>query len=150
MTGNEEEMREAVAALRKAVDLATGNSPHRTQHRATLGSALCLAAKRLDEPALRSEGIALLRTALREPDTLVADHAALLSDLGVALFAEAVANGGRDWLHEEGMAACRRAAETPQRLRALRLSHQPRAVAGRVRRAHRPHRPPRRRVRHGP
>ncbi|MFF3035215.1 CHAT domain-containing protein [Streptomyces rubiginosohelvolus] len=111
-TGDEDALRESVAALRGAVDLATGNSPHLNQHRATLGSALCLAAERLDEPALRSEGIALLRTALREPDTLVADHAALLSDLGVALFAEAVADGGRSGLHEEGMAACRRAADT--------------------------------------
>ncbi|APS18346.1 hypothetical protein TK78_04810 [Streptomyces sp. Tue 6075] len=105
-------LRESVAALRKAVDLATGNSPHRDQHRATLGSALCLAAERLDEPALRSEGIALLRTALRAPDAPVTDRAALLSDLGVALFAEALANGGHAGLHEEGVAACRRAADT--------------------------------------
>ncbi|MFD0424486.1 CHAT domain-containing protein [Streptomyces parvus] len=112
MTGDGDALRESVAALRKAVDLATGNSPHRNQHRATLGSALCLAADRLDEPALRSEGIALLRTALGAPDALVADRPALLSDLGVALFAEALANGGHAGLHEEGVAACRRAADT--------------------------------------
>ncbi|CAM5393871.1 hypothetical protein SBADM41S_05742 [Streptomyces badius] len=112
VTGDGNALRESVDALRKAVDLATGNSPHREQHRATLGSALCLAADRLDEPALRSEGIALLRTALREPDAIVADRAALLSDLGVALFAEAVAAGGHGGLHEEGVAACRLAADT--------------------------------------
>ncbi|MFD4026214.1 CHAT domain-containing protein [Streptomyces sp. NPDC058576] len=111
-TGDEETLRESVAELRKAVDLCTANNPHRAQHRATLGSALCLAADRLDDPASRSEGIALLRTALVGPDAVVANRAPLLSDLGVALFSEAVESGGHAGLAEEGIAACRRAAET--------------------------------------
>ncbi|MBT2426027.1 CHAT domain-containing protein [Streptomyces sp. ISL-112] len=112
VTGDMDAMRESVAELRKAVELCTENSPHRAQHSATLGSALCLAADHLDDPALRSQGVALLRTALAEPDAAVANRAGLLSDLGVALFAEAVASGSGDELHEEGVAACRGAADT--------------------------------------
>ncbi|MDX3373320.1 CHAT domain-containing protein [Streptomyces sp. ME02-6991-2A] len=112
LTGDMGTMRESVAALRKAVALCTGDSPHRAQHSATLGSALCLAAGHLDEPALRSEGVALLRTALAEPHAVIPHRAALLSDLGIALFAEAAAHGGGDELHEEGVAACRGAADT--------------------------------------
>ncbi|WP_228989012.1 CHAT domain-containing protein [Streptomyces sp. DH8] len=106
-----ETLGEAVLALRKAVELSTENSPHRSHHRATLGSALCLAADRLDDPGLRSEGIALLRTALTGPGAVVAGAAALLSDLGVALFTEAAAGAGRTALAEEGVTVCRRAAD---------------------------------------
>ncbi|MFD3787533.1 CHAT domain-containing protein [Streptomyces cyaneofuscatus] len=112
LTGDMDTMRESVAELREAVELCPGNSPHRAHHSATLGSALCLAADHLDEPALRSEGVALLRTALGEQGAVVANRAGLLSDLGVALFAEAAAHGGGDELHEEGVAACRGAADT--------------------------------------
>ncbi|MFE9456764.1 CHAT domain-containing protein [Streptomyces californicus] len=114
-TGDMETLGEAVAALRRAMELSTANSPQTAYHRATLGSALCLAAERQDEPALRTEGVALLRAALAEPGGVVADPAALLSDLGVALFAEAAeAEEGdrRTGLAEEGIAACRRAADT--------------------------------------
>ncbi|MFJ2024741.1 CHAT domain-containing protein [Streptomyces sp. NPDC087897] len=111
-TGDEGTLREAVAALRKAVELSTAGSPHRAHHSATLGSALCLAADRLDDPALRSEGIALLRTALDGPGSAGTGPAALLSDLGIALFAEAAEDGGRAGLAEEAIAACRKAAAT--------------------------------------
>ncbi|MFH8882658.1 CHAT domain-containing protein [Streptomyces californicus] len=114
-TGNMETLGEAVAALRRAMELSTANTPRSAYHRATLGSALCLAADRQDEPALRTEGIALLRTALAEPGGVMADSAALLSDLGVALFAEAAEvtqDERRTGLAEEGVAACRRAADT--------------------------------------
>ncbi|MGW1221874.1 CHAT domain-containing protein [Streptomyces californicus] len=114
-TGDMETLGEAVAALRRAVELSTADTPLSAYHRATLGSVLCLAADRQDEPALRTEGIALLRTALAEPGGVVADPAALLSDLGVALFAEAaevMRDDQRTGLAEEGIAACRRAADT--------------------------------------
>ncbi|MFI1188637.1 CHAT domain-containing protein [Streptomyces californicus] len=114
-TGDMEALGEAVAALRRAVKLSTADSPLSAYHRATLGSALCLAADRQDEPTLRTEGIALLRTALAEPGGVVAHPAALLSDLGVALFAEAAEatrNDRRTGLAEEGIAACQRAADT--------------------------------------
>lgn len=105
-------MREAVAELRKAVELCTWNNPNRVQHSATLGSALCRAAGDLDDPALLCEGVALLRAALSEPDVVVPNRASFLSDLGVSLIVGAMESGGGAELYEEGIAACRRAADT--------------------------------------
>ncbi|MEU9090324.1 CHAT domain-containing protein [Streptomyces sp. NPDC048428] len=108
------QMRECVAELRQAVELTTWNNPNRPQHSAVLGSALCSAAKILDDPTLRSEGIALLRTTLAEPDVMLPGRASFLSDLGASLLQEAVEGGGGSGAepYEEGIAACRLAAET--------------------------------------
>ncbi|OKJ78515.1 CHAT domain-containing protein [Streptomyces sp. CB02460] len=107
-TGDPDAVREAVAALRTAAELTTWNNPHRPQIGATLGSALCAAARVLDDPALRQEGVTRLREALAEPDAPLPSRASFLSDLGVAL----VQGSPRDRAaYEEGIAACREAAE---------------------------------------
>ncbi|MFI6083017.1 CHAT domain-containing protein [Streptomyces sp. NPDC051217] len=111
-SANTEAMREAVAELRRAMDLCTWNNPMRGQHTAALGSALCTAAKDLGEPALLSEGITLLRAVLSEPDIVVPQRASTLSDLGVALIVRAMESGADAEKYEEGIAACRTAAET--------------------------------------
>ncbi|MEU1371034.1 CHAT domain-containing protein [Streptomyces sp. NPDC005803] len=105
-------MREAVAELRKAVELTTWNNPNRPQHNAVLGSVLCGAANALHDPALRSEGITLLRTTLSEPDVPLPSRASFLSDLGVSLIVGAMEDGGGAEPYEEGIAACRQAADT--------------------------------------
>lgn len=110
-SANREAMREAVTELRKSVELCTGNNPMRAHHIATLGSALCGAAKDLAEPALLSEGIALMGAVLSEPDVVVPQHASLLSDLGVALIMRAMESGHNAEEYEEGIATCRRAAD---------------------------------------
>ncbi|MGP3989850.1 CHAT domain-containing protein [Streptomyces sp. 3N207] len=104
-------MREAVAQLREALELCTWNNPLRAQHSATLGSALCRAAGDLADPALLSEGIDLLRAAVSEPDVVLPHRASFLSDLGVALITRAMESGDGAELYEEGIAACRRAAD---------------------------------------
>ncbi|WP_327709576.1 CHAT domain-containing protein [Streptomyces sp. NBC_00464] len=109
---DQDRMREAVAELRKAVELTTWNNPNRPQHSAVLGSALCSAALTLDDPALRSEGIALLRTTLAEPDVMLPGRASFLSDLGISLLQGAAEGGGGAAAYEEGIAACRTAADT--------------------------------------
>ncbi|MEU8825114.1 CHAT domain-containing protein [Streptomyces sp. NPDC048636] len=109
---NKDATREAIAELRQAVELCTWNNPMRAQHSATLGSALCSGANDLEEPALRSEGIAVLRAALSEPDVVVPARASFLSDLGVALILRARESADAAELYEEGVAACRRAADT--------------------------------------
>ncbi|MEU9202070.1 CHAT domain-containing protein [Streptomyces sp. NPDC048332] len=105
-------MREAVAELRKAAELTTWNDPNRPQHGATLGSALCSAARLVSDPALRAEGIALLRDALAEPDAALTSRAAFLSDLGVALVLGSLEDGGGAQPYTEGIALCREAAAT--------------------------------------
>ncbi|MET7645622.1 CHAT domain-containing protein [Streptomyces sp. NPDC005426] len=105
-------MREAIAELRKAAELTTWNNPNRPHHSAVLGSALCSAANALHDPALRSEGVTLLRTTLAEPDVPLPSRASYLSDLGVSLIVGAVEGGGGAEPYEEGIAACRQAADT--------------------------------------
>ncbi|MFJ9030420.1 CHAT domain-containing protein [Streptomyces sp. NPDC102274] len=111
-SANRDAAREAVAELRQAVELCTWNNPLRAQHSATLGSALCRAAGDLKEPALLSEGTALLRAVLSEPDVVVPQRASFLSDLGAALIMRAMESGDDVELYEEGIASCRRAADT--------------------------------------
>ncbi|MEV5601511.1 CHAT domain-containing protein [Streptomyces sp. NPDC052299] len=107
-TGDPDAVREALAALRKAAELTTWNNPSRAQIGATLGSALCAAARILDDPALRHEGVARLRDVLAERDAPLPARASFLSDLGVAL----VQGSPQDrTAYEEGIAACREAAE---------------------------------------
>ncbi|MEU2247017.1 CHAT domain-containing protein [Streptomyces sp. NPDC019224] len=107
-----EAMREAVAALRRAVELTTWDNPVRPQLDATLGSALCGAAGLLADPGLRREGVALLRAALAETGVPLPSRASFLSDLGVALVQGAPDDGDDTGRYEEGIAACRQAAET--------------------------------------
>ncbi|MGW6202476.1 CHAT domain-containing protein [Streptomyces sp. NPDC055089] len=104
-------MREAVAELRRAAELTTWNNPSRPQHSATLGSALCSAARLVTDPALRAEGITLLRDTLAEPDAVLTSRAAFLSDLGVALILGSLEDGGGPEPYTEGIAACRQAAD---------------------------------------
>ncbi|MEV0322227.1 CHAT domain-containing protein [Streptomyces sp. NPDC050658] len=110
-SAHRELLREAVAELRGAVDLCTEGNPLRAQHVATLGSALCTAAKSLGDPARLPEAIGLLRSALTEPDAVLAHRASFLSDLGIALITWAVQGDDRAESYDEGIAACRRAAE---------------------------------------
>ncbi|MER5278382.1 CHAT domain-containing protein [Streptomyces sp. NPDC002809] len=138
---DKDQMREAVAELRKAVELTTWNNPNRPQHSAVLGSALCSAATSLDDPALRSEGIALLRAALAEPDVMLPGRASFLSDLGTSLFQGAMEGDGGAEPYEEGIAACRTAADTAPNPfeRTMYLSNLALLLAGHAVRADAPH-----------
>ncbi|WP_329377996.1 CHAT domain-containing tetratricopeptide repeat protein [Streptomyces sp. NBC_01716] len=111
VSANREAMREAVAELRRSVELCTWNNPMRAQHTATLGSALCVAARELVEPGLLSEGIALLRAVLSEPDVVIPQRPSFLSDLGVALILRAMESGDDAERYEEGIATGRAAAD---------------------------------------
>ncbi|WP_327172087.1 CHAT domain-containing protein [Streptomyces sp. NBC_01336] len=132
-------MREAVAELRKAMELSTWNNPNRAQHSATLGSALCSAALHLADPALRSEGITLLRDTLAEPDAALNSRSGFLSDLGVALIQGALTEGDAV-PYEEGIAACRESADTaPNPVeRTLALANLSLLLAGHASRTHDP------------
>lgn len=110
-TADPDAMREAVAELRKATELTTWNNPNRPHHSATLGSALCTAARILADPSLRAESVTLLRDALAEPDIPLLARASFLADLGVALITGALEDGGGAQPYEEGIAACRQAAD---------------------------------------
>ncbi|MEU7034521.1 CHAT domain-containing protein [Streptomyces sp. NPDC046237] len=107
--------RESVDVLRRTVRGSRPGDPHHALHLALLGTALLTAATQLHEPALLLEAVdALRRSTAASPDQ--PPPAAHLNDLGMALVTLSMAPGDtpggqdRTALHDEGIAACRRAA----------------------------------------
>ncbi|MFE7806066.1 CHAT domain-containing protein [Streptomyces sp. NPDC057430] len=114
-TGDLAVARESVDVLRRTVRGSRPDDPHHALHHALLGTALLNAAAQLHDPALLPEAVdALRRSTAASPDQ--PPPAAHLNDLGMALvtlsMAPGDAPGGQDRtaLHDEGIAACRRAA----------------------------------------
>ncbi|MGP8302323.1 CHAT domain-containing protein [Streptomyces inhibens] len=133
-------VQESVAELRQAVRLSTPDDPHRTLHHASLGSALTRAAAELDDPSLLPEGVDLLRKAVAAADPALPPPAGYLSDLGIALIMQAMEGGDRPELYDEGIDACRRAADaaTNPVERTLYLTHLGLVLNGRASRTDHP------------
>ncbi|MFE6687599.1 CHAT domain-containing protein [Streptomyces sp. NPDC057743] len=108
-THDRDAARESVAESRTAVRLSTPEDPHGLLHRAALGSTLSTTAPVLDDPSVLPEAVALLREAVAtaEPHP----SAAVLADLGMALIMHAMKGGDDAARYDEGINACRRAAD---------------------------------------
>ncbi|MET9434945.1 CHAT domain-containing protein [Streptomyces sp. NPDC006551] len=114
--------RESVTELRHTMRISEPGDPFHGLHLAQLGSALVTAAVSLEDTTLLPEAVRVLRQALAAESNDQPPPAGYLSDLGTALVVLSLAPGtateqppadtDRKALFDEGIDACRRAADT--------------------------------------
>ncbi|MEV4948913.1 CHAT domain-containing protein [Streptomyces sp. NPDC053755] len=144
-------VRESLTEMRHAIRLSERQDAFHGLYLAQLGSALVSAAVQLDDTSLLPEAVDTLREAVALATTDQPPPAAYLSDLGIALIALSIApettagtesadsrtvrgrasvpprsdRAARNALYDEGVDACRRAADSAPNIveRAMYLTH---------------------------
>jgi len=91
-TDDPQDLRDAIAAGRKALATLSRVDPYRAQYAALLSGVLRLS----DEAALRSEGVDMAEEALRDSSPEQVDHAYRLSSLSLALLMRHLSSGDED------------------------------------------------------